>query len=169
MTMPVAPRIDVEIDDDDVHELSAEQVRHPGAPGYWVYLLAGTVFGIVLTKGEAISWFRIQEMFRFQGFHMFGIFATALPTAIVGVQLLKRRWRRTLGGEAIVVPPKHLGSGVRYAAGGTIFGLGWALTGACPGPLFALLGSGVATMAVAIASAMLGTWTYGRLRHRLPH
>lgn len=169
MTTPVAPRVDVELDDDDVHELSAEQVRHPGAPGYWVYLLVGTVFGIVLTKGEAISWFRIQEMFRFQGFHMFGIFATALPTAIVGVQLLKRRWRRTLGGEAIVVPPKHLGSGVRYAAGGTIFGLGWALTGACPGPLFALLGSGVATMAVAIASAMLGTWTYGRLRHRLPH
>ena len=169
MTAPVAPRVDVEIDDDDVHELSAEQVRHPGAPGYWVYLLVGTVFGIVLTKGEAISWFRIQEMFRFQGFHMFGIFATALPTAIVGVQLLKRRWRRTLGGDAIVVPPKHLGSGVRYAAGGTIFGLGWALTGACPGPLFALLGSGVATMAVAIASAMLGTWTYGRLRHRLPH
>jgi uncharacterized membrane protein YedE/YeeE len=108
-------------------------------------------------------------MFRFQGFHMFGIFATALPTAIVGVQLLKRRWRRTLGGDAIVIPPKHLGSGVRYAAGGTIFGLGWALTGACPGPLFALLGSGATTMVVAIASAMLGTWTYGRLRHRLPH
>ena len=169
MTTPVAPRVDVELDDDEVHELSAEQVRHPGTPGYWVYLLVGTVFGIVLTKGEAISWFRIQEMFRFQGFHMFGIFATALPTAIVGVQLLKRRWRRTLGGEAIVVPPKHLGSGVRYAAGGTIFGLGWALTGACPGPLFALLGSGVPTMAVAIASPMLGTWTYGRLRHRLPH
>ena len=94
------------------------------APGLWVYLLVGTIFGIVLTKGEAISWFRIQEMFRFQGFHMFGIFATALPTAIVGVQLLKRRWRRTLGGAPIVVPPKHLGSGTRYALGGTLFGLG---------------------------------------------
>jgi len=139
------------------------------APGLWAYLLAGTLFGIVLTKGEAISWFRIQEMFRFQGFHMFGIFATALPTAIVGVQLLKRRWRRTLTGEAIEVPPKHLGTGLRYAAGGIIFGLGWALTGACPGPLFALLGSGVGTMAVAIASAMLGTWTYARLRSSLPH
>ncbi len=169
MTTPVESRVDAELDDDDVHELSAEATRDPSAPGLWIYLLAGTVFGIVLTKGEAISWFRIQEMFRFQGFHMFGIFATALPTAIVGVQLLKRRWRRTLGGEAIVVPPKHLGSGVRYAAGGTIFGLGWALTGACPGPLFALLGSGVTTMAVAIASAMLGTWAYGRLRHHLPH
>ena len=141
MTTPVETRADVELDDDDVHELSTEQLRDPSAPGLWIYLLVGTVFGIVLTKGEAISWFRIQEMFRFQGFHMFGIFATALPTAIVGVQLLKRRWRRTLAGEAIVVPPKHLGSGVRYAVGGTIFGLGWALTGACPGPLFALLGT----------------------------
>lgn len=138
-------------------------------PRLWVYVVVGTLFGIVLTKGEAISWFRIQEMFRFQGFHMFGIFATALPTAIVGVQLLKRRWRRTLGGAPIVIPPKHLGRGVRYAVGGTIFGLGWALTGACPGPLFALAGSGATTMFVAIASAMLGTWTYARLRARLPH
>ena len=169
MTAPVEARLDVDLDDDDVHELGAAQRRDSSAPGLWIYLLVGTVFGIVLTKGEAISWFRIQEMFRFQGFHMFGIFATALPTAIIGVQLLKRRWRRTLAGEVIVVPPKHLGSGVRYAVGGTIFGLGWALTGACPGPLFALLGSGVTTMAVAIASAMLGTWTYGRLRHHLPH
>ncbi len=169
MTSSTDPRADIELDDDDVHELTAEQTRDPSAPGLWVYLLVGIAFGVVLTKGEAISWFRIQEMFRFQGFHMYGIFATALPTAIIGVQLLKRRWRRTLGGDAIVVPPKHLGSGVRYAVGGTIFGLGWALTGACPGPLFALLGGGVTTMVVAIASAMLGTWTYGRLRHRLPH
>ena len=137
--------------------------------GLFAYVVAGVLFGILLTKAELVSWFRIQEMFRFQGFHMFGIFATALPTAIVGVQLLKRRWRRTLGGAPIAIPPKHLGSGVRYAAGGTTFGLGWALTGACPGPLFALLGSGVMTMAVAIAAAMLGTWTYGRLRSRLPH
>ena len=169
MTTSVDSRLDVELDDDDVHELSAEQERDPSIPGLPIYLVVGVVFGVVLTKGEAISWFRIQEMFRFQGFHMFGIFATALPTAIAGVQLLKRRWRRTLRGAPIVVPPKHLGAGVRYAAGGTIFGLGWALTGACPGPLFALFGSGVTTMAVAIASAMLGTWTYGRLRHRLPH
>ena len=139
------------------------------APGLWVYLLVGVAFGFVLTKSEVISWFRIQEMFRFQGFHMYGVFATALPTATIGVQLLKRRWRRTLGGDAITVPRKQLGKGVRYAVGGTIFGLGWALTGACPGPLFALLGSGVTTMAVAIASAMLGTWTYGRVRHHLPH
>jgi len=159
-----------ELDESEAtYEWSSPARSDPRAPGLWIYFLVGTAFGIVLTKGEAISWFRIQEMFRFQGFHMFGIFATALPTAIVGVQLLKRRWRRTLAGEPIAVPPKHLGSGVRYAVGGTTFGLGWALTGACPGPLFALLGGGVTTMAVAIASAMLGTWTYGRLRHRLPH
>ena len=141
----------------------------PHAPGLWVYLLVGVAFGIVLTKSEVISWFRIQEMFRFQGFHMFGVFATALPTATVGVQLLKRRWRRTLGGDAIAIPRKQLGKGVRYAVGGTIFGLGWALTGACPGPLFALLGGGVGVIVVAIASAMLGTWTYGALRGTLPH
>ena len=147
----------------------AEPTSGPHAPGLWVYLLVGIAFGIVLTKSEVISWFRIQEMFRFQGFHMYGVFATALPTATIGVQLLKRRWCRTLGGDAIAIPPKHLGKGVRYAVGGTIFGLGWALTGACPGPLFALLGSGVGVIAVAIASAMLGTWTYGLLRGILPH
>jgi uncharacterized membrane protein YedE/YeeE len=166
MTTPTVPRDESA---DSTYEWTTPPQSDPRAPGLWVYLLVGTLFGIVLTKGEAISWFRIQEMFRFQGFHMFGIFATALPTAIVGVQLLKRRWRRTLAGEAIEVPPKHLGSGLRYAAGGIVFGLGWALTGACPGPLVALLGSGVGTMAVAIASAMLGTWTYARVRRSLPH
>ena len=168
MTSPVETRAGAERAE-DTYEWSSPPQSDARGPGLLVYLLAGVAFGVVLTKGEAISWFRIQEMFRFQGFHMFGIFATALPTAIVGVQLLKRRWRRTLGGAPIAIPPKHLGSGTRYAAGGTIFGLGWALTGACPGPLFALLGSGVTTMTVAIAAAMLGTWTYGRLRARLPH
>ncbi len=158
-----APRIssDAELADDGMTEMHA--------PGLWVYLLVGVLFGIVLTKSEVISWFRIQEMFRFQGFHMFGVFATALPTAIISVQTMKRRAARTLGGEPIVIPPKTLGSGTRYAAGGTIFGLGWALTGACPGPLFALVGSGVGVMIVAIVSAMLGTWTYAHLRSRLPH
>jgi len=134
-----------------------------------VYFLVGILFGIVITRGEVISWFRIQEMFRFQGFHMFGIFTTALPTAILSVQLLKRRGARTLGGYAIAIPPKQMGRGVRYAVGGTTFGLGWALTGACPGPLFALLGSGATTMALAILSAVAGTWCYGVLRERLPH
>jgi uncharacterized membrane protein YedE/YeeE len=148
---------------------SEETSGAPYAPGLWVYLLVGVLFGIVITKSEVISWFRIQEMFRFQGFHMYGVFATALPTAIITVQALKRRWGRTLAGDRIVIPPKQLGTGVRYVAGGTIFGLGWALTGACPGPLFALLGSGVGVISVAILSAMLGTWTYGRVRSALPH
>ena len=133
------------------------------------YLLVGLVFGIIITKGEVISWFRIQEMFRFQGFHMFGIFATALPTAILTVQILKRRGMRSIGGEAICIPAKTLGSGQRYVFGGVLFGIGWALTGACPGPLFALLGSGVPTIAVVILSAVGGTWIYGVLRPHLPH
>jgi uncharacterized membrane protein YedE/YeeE len=139
------------------------------APGLWAYLVVGMLFGIVLVKSEVISWFRIQEMFRFQSFYMYGVFATAVPTATLGVQLLKRRGARTLGGDAIVVPPKELRTGVRYIAGGIIFGLGWALTGACPGPLFALLGSGVGVVSVIILSAVLGNWTYGLLRSRLPH
>jgi uncharacterized protein len=143
--------------------------RAADAYGLPVYLLLGVFFGIVLTRSEVISWFRIQEMFRFQGFHMFGIFATALPVAIVTVQWIKRRGARTLGGEPITIPRKQLGTGVRYAVGGTVFGVGWALTGACPGPLFALLGSGVGVIAVAIGSALVGTWTYGYLRPKLPH
>lgn len=134
-----------------------------------VYLLAGAVFGFVITKAEVISWFRIQEMFRFQGLHMFGVFATAIPVAIVTVQAVKRLRMRAAGGESIEIPPKEMGSGARYAIGGTVFGLGWALTGACPGPLFALAGSGVTVMAAAILAALAGTWTYGRLRPRLPH
>lgn len=133
------------------------------------YLLVGILFGIVLTKVEAISWFRIQEMFRFQGFHMFGLFATAIPIAMVGVQLLKRPGTRTRTGVPVTVPPKQFGTGVRYGVGGTVFGLGWALTGACPGPLFALLGSGIGAIAIVILAAVAGTWTYGALRPRLPH
>ena len=137
--------------------------------GLWVYLLVGVIFGAVITKSEVISWFRIQEMFRFQGFHMFGIFATALPTAIVTVQTLKRRSARTIHGDRIVLAGKPWGSGIQYVAGGIIFGLGWALVGACPGPLFALLGSGVSVMPVVLASALAGTWVYGLLRSALPH
>ena len=133
----------------------------------WLYLLAGVLFGIVITKAEVISWFRIQEMFRFQGVHMFGIFASALPIAIVTVQLLKRGMR-AFNGRPIATMPKAPGL-VRYSLGGSIFGLGWALTGACPGPLFALLGSGVTSMAVVILSALAGTWVYGTVRHLLPH
>ncbi|MEX2272890.1 MAG: DUF6691 family protein [Vicinamibacterales bacterium] len=117
-----------------------------------IYFVTGTLFGIVITKAEVN-----------------GIFATAIPTAIVTVQALKRLKLRTLGGQPIAVAPKIMGTGARYALGGTTFGLGWALTGACPGPLFALVGAGVTVLIAAIASALAGTWLYGRLRHILPH
>ena len=133
------------------------------------YLLLGTVFGVVLTKSEVLSWFRIQEMFRFQSPRMYAIIASAVIVAAIAVALIKRLGVRTVGGEPIAIPPKKLGHGVPYALGGTIFGLGWALTGACPGPLFALVGNGVTVMAAAIVSALAGTWLYGVLRPRLPH
>ncbi|HEV2148768.1 MAG TPA: DUF6691 family protein [Longimicrobiaceae bacterium] len=138
-------------------------------PGLAVYFAVGLLFGVVLIRAEVVSWFRIQEMFRFQGFHMFGLFATALPVAILSVQAIKRSGARTLGGEPVTIPPKAFGRGIRYGAGGVVFGLGWALTGACPGPLFALFGSGVGVIGVAILSALAGTWTYGWLRPKLPH
>jgi uncharacterized membrane protein YedE/YeeE len=134
-----------------------------------VYLLLGIAFGIVLTRAEVLSWFRIQEMFRFQSFRMYGIIGSAIAMAAVSIFLIKNSGLTSASGEAIAIPRKTLGTVARYAVGGTIFGLGWALTGACPGPLFALVGSGVSVMAVAVLSALLGTWFYGLLRPRLPH
>ena len=133
------------------------------------YLLLGTAFGLVLTKSQVVSWFRIQEMFRFQSFYMYGVLASAVVVAGISVALIKRLGVKTLGGAPIVIPPKLLGRGYRYWIGGTIFGIGWAFTGACPGPLFALLGGGVTVMLVAIATALGGTWLYGYLRPHLPH
>ena len=132
------------------------------------YLLLGVCFGIVLTKSEVVSWFRIQEMFRFQSPRMYEIIASAVVVAAASVALIKRLGLKTLSGEPISIPPKRLGRGIRYAVGGTLFGLGWALTGACPGPLFALVGNGVTVMIVAIGSALAGTWLYGVLRPKLP-
>ena len=140
-----------------------------GVRGLALYALMGVYFGIVITKAEVVSWFRIQEMFRFQSFHMYGIIATAVLVAGVSVALIERARLRSFFGEPIGVPPKSLGKGVRYLAGGTTFGLGWAITGACPGPLLALIGNGVTVMLVALVSAALGTWVYGYLRPRLPH
>ncbi|MGB7760244.1 MAG: DUF6691 family protein [Bryobacteraceae bacterium] len=134
-----------------------------------IYLLLGICFGIALTKSEVLSWFRIQEMFRFQSPRMYEIIGSAVAVAAASVELIKRLGLKTVSGEPIAIPPKSLGRGVRYAVGGTIFGLGWALTGACPGPLFALVGNGVTVMIAAIASALAGTWLYGLLRPRLPH
>ncbi len=134
---------------------------------YFKYLVLGTLFGIILTKSEVISWFRIQEMFRFQAFHMYGVIGSAIVVGLVSVQLIKRNHLKTIDGEPIVIADKKFNHGVWI--GGFIFGLGWAITGACPGPLFAQLGSGVGAAAVMIVAALAGTWTYSALREKLPH
>ena len=131
------------------------------------FILAGIFFGIVLTKGEAISWYRMQEMFHFQSFHMFGIFMTAIPVGAISVLLIKKFSVKTSEGEAVVIPDKPYHKGIIF--GSLIFGFGWALTGACPGPLYAQLGSGVLVTIVTIAAAIFGTWTYALIREKLPH
>ena len=133
------------------------------------YFALGVAFGGVLLESEVISWFRIQEMFRFEAFHMYGIIASAIVVAGISLEILKRLQLKGSDGQKLGLPPKTVGRGIRYVIGGTLFGIGWALTGACPGPLVALVGGGVSVMLVAIASAVLGTWTYGYLRPRLPH
>ena len=133
------------------------------------YFLLGSVFGAVIVEAEVVSWFRIQEMFRFDAFHMYGIIGTAVLTAAMSLLTIKRLGLRGPDGTPLGLAPKTLGTGVRYLAGGAMFGLGWALTGACPGPLVALVGAGTPVMLVVILSALVGTWTYGTLRPRLPH
>jgi uncharacterized protein len=134
---------------------------------YPKYLVLGTLFGLVLTKSEVVSWFRIQEMFRFQSFHMYGVIGSAILVGLISIQLIKRNRLKSLDGELIVIADKKFSHGVWI--GGFIFGLGWALTGACPGPLFAQLGSGSGSAAVLILAALAGTWTYSVLREQLPH
>lgn len=141
----------------------------PPLRSHLVYVVLGALFGIVLVKSEVISWFRIQEMFRFHSFHMYGIIGSAVLVAAVSVHLIKRFRVKTLGGDEITLAPKAWGTGTRYWVGGTIFGFGWALTGACPGPLFALLGAGVGVIAFAVLAAIGGAWAYGALRPHLPH
>ncbi|MBC6698950.1 DUF6691 family protein [Hymenobacter puniceus] len=131
------------------------------------YLVLGVLFGIILTKSEVISWFRIQEMFRFQAFHMYGVIGSAIVVGLVSIQFIKRRHLKTINGEEIQLADKKYNHGVWI--GGIIFGLGWAITGACPGPLFAQLGSGAGAAAVMILAALAGTWTYSALREHLPH
>lgn len=134
-----------------------------------VYGIFGMLFGIVLIKSEVVSWFRIQEMFRFDSFHMYGVIASAILVAAGSLQLIKRLDLKTVHGEPIVIAPKEWGGGTRYWAGGILFGFGWALLGACPGPIFALVGGGVSVMIVALLSALAGTFLYGVLRPYLPH
>lgn len=131
------------------------------------FILAGVVFGVIMTKSEALSWYRIQEMFRFQSFHMFGIIGTAVILGSSAVALIKKLQLRDISGNPVVIAPKEKGV-ARYLIGGTIFGLGWAMTGACPGPMFVNLGYGFWVMAVVIASALLGTFFYGIVKDKLP-
>jgi uncharacterized protein len=157
---------DFEVRSLDTAGINESQLVHPG----WYnlkYLAAGILFGIILVKGEVISWFRIQEMFHLQSFHMYGVIGSAVVVGIISVRLIRKLNGRTIHGEKIVLPEKSFHKGQVY--GGLLFGFGWALTGACPGPLFALIGSGATVIVVTLISAIAGTWVYGYWREKLPH
>lgn len=131
------------------------------------YGIAGILFGIILVKSEVISWYRIQEMFRLQSFHMYGVIGSAVVVGIISVFLIKKFKLKSIDGEPIKLEPKKFNKGQVY--GGLTFGLGWAITGACPGPLFAQIGTGALVIIVTLFSAIAGTWVYGKLRDKLPH
>ncbi len=131
------------------------------------YTIAGIFFGILLVKSEVISWFRIQEMFRFQSFHMYGVIGSAVVIGMISLWIIKKFRIRSIDGEPIHIEPKRFNKGQIY--GGLLFGSGWALTGACPGPLFAQIGTGATVIIVTLLFAMVGTWLYGLLREKLPH
>ena len=132
------------------------------------FFLTGIFFGIVLTKAEAVSWYRIYEMFHFQSFHMYGIIGTALFTGVIGLQLIKKYKIKDYSGLPINIIEKERGFW-RYIIGGSLFGLGWALVGSCPGPIFILLGTGTYAIAVVLIGALLGTYIYGLVKDKLPH
>lgn len=127
----------------------------------------GSFFGIILVKSEVISWYRIQEMFRLQCFHMYGVIGSAVVTGMISVWLIKKFNIKTIRGEKIGLPTRTFNKGQVY--GGLIFGFGWAITGACPGPLFAQIGAGFSVVMVTLLSAIAGTWAYGYFREKLPH
>ena len=131
------------------------------------YLVFGLLFGIVLIKSEVVSWYRIQEMFRLQSFHMFGVIGSAVVVGAISVFIIKKFKIKTINGEEILLPNKTFNKGQIY--GGLLFGFGWAMTGACPGPLFAQLGYGAAAISVTILMAIAGTWVYGKVREKIPH
>lgn len=131
------------------------------------YLIVGVLFGIVFVKAEVVSWFRIQEMFRLQSFHMYGIIGSAILVGAVSVWMIKKFNIKTIYGESISISPKKFNKGQIF--GGLIFGFGWAITGACPGPLFAQIGTGALVIIVTLLSAIAGTWVYGYFREKLPH
>ena len=148
-------------------DLQNEQSQAEGTLGLAKYLIVGILFGIIFVKAEIISWFRIQEMFRLQSFFMYGVIGSAVVVGMLSVFLIRKFNVKTLSGEEIKIAPKPFQQGQIY--GGLLFGLGWALTGACPGPLFAQIGSGYLAVIVTLLSAILGTWTYGAVRKWLPH
>lgn len=161
----------VENTDFEVRSLDAGYVDNAVHGSVWSgnikYLVAGVFFGIVLIKSEVISWFRIQEMFRLQSFHMYGVIGSAVLVGMISIWIIKRFRIKTIHGEPIVFHQKPFNKGNIY--GGLLFGFGWALTGACPGPLFAQIGTGTLVIIVTLASAIAGTWVYGYFRDRLPH
>lgn len=157
---------DFEVRSLDEMSFNESGLKHP----WWYnikYLFFGILFGIILVKSEVISWFRIQEMFRLESFHMYGVIGSAVVTGIISILVIKRFKIKTIYGEKIKFYPKKFNKGQVY--GGLIFGFGWALTGACPGPLFALIGTGALVIIVTLLSAITGTWVYGKLRDKLPH
>jgi uncharacterized membrane protein YedE/YeeE len=138
-----------------------------GVGAYLKYLVAGLFFGVILVKGEIISWLRIQEMFRFQSFHMYGVIGSAIVVGAISVWIIRKFNVKTLAGEEVVIVKKPFQWGNVW--GGLLFGLGWGITGACPGPLFAQIGSGSTFVIVTLLSAIAGTWTYGKFYKKLPH
>jgi len=160
------PDTDFEVRSLDSVCINESQLIHP----WWYnfkYVFLGIVFGVILVKSEVISWFRIQEMFRFQSFHMYGVIGSAIVVGMISVLLIKKFNIKTIYGEPITFHYKKFNKGNVY--GGLLFGFGWALTGACPGPLFAQIGTGVLVVTVTLFSAIAGTWVYGLVRNRLPH
>lgn len=150
-------------------EMSSQIEAAPEQKWYQLikYAVVGILFGILFVKAEVISWFRIQEMFRLQSFHMYGIIGSAIVVGMLSVWLIKKFNIKTLDGESVRIQPKKFSKGQVY--GGLLFGLGWAITGACPGPLFAQIGTGATVVVVTLLSAIAGTWVYGRIREKLPH
>ena len=148
---------------------SADEIHDAQKPfiAFIKYAFAGITFGIILVKSEVISWFRIQEMFRLQSFHMYGVIGSAIVTGIISVFIIKKMKLTTIDGDKIDLPIRPFSKGQIY--GGLMFGFGWALTGACPGPLFAQIGTGATVIIITLLSAIAGTWVYGRFKNSLPH
>lgn len=169
----LSKKIDIEQQQSDlaIRELDAMCVNESQLQHKWwhnfKYTLVGIMFGMVFIKAEIISWFRIQEMFRLQSFHMYGIIGTAVVVGMISVFLIKKFNIKTIYGENVIIHDKKFDKG--QIIGGLLFGIGWAITGACPGPLFAHIGAGTLAVLVMIVSAIAGTWTYGYLREKLPH